>query len=63
MLSLARHQSTTDFDPDSACGGPLFTPPSTSARVQSRFEFVELGGGMCSKFPPATLGLQTGIRL
>ena len=29
---------------------PLFAPPFTSARVQSRFEFVELGGDMCSNY-------------
>ena len=38
-----------DFGPEDVCGGPLFCPPVTSARVQSRFEFVELGGDMCSK--------------
>ena len=27
-------------------GPPLFAPPSTSARAQSRFEFVEIGRGM-----------------
>ena len=31
-------------------GGPLFAPPTTSARVQSRFEFVEIGGGMRSNY-------------
>ena len=47
-LSLARHQSTTDFESDGVCGSPVFAHPSTSARVQSRGEFVELGRGMCS---------------
>ena len=41
-------QSATDFDPDSVCGGPSFAPPSTSARVQSQAEIVELDAGMCS---------------
>ena len=36
--------------PGSICVGPLFAPPSTSARVQSRFEFVKLGGDMCSNY-------------
>ena len=48
-LSLARHQSSTDFESD-ICGGLLFAPPFTSACVQSRFEFVELGRGMCSNY-------------
>ena len=39
-----------DFNPDGVCGVPLFAPPSISARVQSRFEFVELGVGMCSNY-------------
>ena len=39
----------TDFESDGVCGGPLFAPPSTSVRVQSHFEFVELGG-MCSNY-------------
>ena len=41
-LSLARHQSTIDVDSGDVCGGPLLAPPSTSTRVQSRFEFVKL---------------------
>ena len=49
-LFLAYHQSTTDFDADGVCGSPIFAPPSTSARVQSCFEFVEAGGGMCSNY-------------
>ena len=43
-LSLERHQSATDFDPEGVCGGPLFAPPFISASVRNRFEFVELGG-------------------
>ena len=43
-------RALTDYDPGGICGGPLFAPPSTSARVQSRFEFVELGGDMCSNY-------------
>ena len=46
-LSLAHHQRPTDFDRVHVCGGPLFWPPSTSACVQNRSEFVELGGDMC----------------
>ena len=49
-LSLDRHQNTIDFDPGDVCGGPLFAPPSNSARVQSRVEFVELGGNMYSNY-------------
>ena len=49
-LSLERHQLPTDFDPGGIYRGPLFAPPSTSARVQSRFGFVELGGDMCSNY-------------
>ena len=51
-LSLARCQSTTDFDTDGVCGSPLFPPRSTSARIQHHFEFVELGCGMsmCSNY-------------
>ena len=41
-LSLERDQSTTDFETDGVCRGLLFTPPSTSARVQSRVEFADL---------------------
>ena len=47
VLSLERHQSAIDFDPGGVCGGPLCAPPFTSARVKSRFEFVEIGRGMC----------------
>ena len=49
-LSLERHQSAFDFDPEGVCGGPLFSPPFTSARVQSRFDFMELGGDMYSNY-------------
>ena len=41
-LFLERHHSATNFNHDDVCGSPLFAPPSTSARVQSRFEFVDL---------------------
>ena len=55
---LIRQQRATDFDPGGICGRPLFSPPSTFARVQSRFEFVELGGDMCyyyqGEVPPGT---------
>ena len=34
------------FGPGDVCGGPLLALQFTSARVQSRFEFVELGGDM-----------------
>ena len=46
--SLAHHQRETDFDAGHVCGTPLLYPPSTSARVLNRLEFVELGGDMCS---------------
>ena len=46
-LSLAHHRNTIDFDPGDVCGGPLFCNPSTFARVQNRFGFVDLGGDMC----------------
>ena len=45
-LYLERHQSATDFDPEGVCGRPIFAPPLTSARLESRFEFVELGSDM-----------------
>ena len=45
-LSLARDESTNDFETDRVCGGPLFAPPFSSARVQSRVELVEIGSGM-----------------
>ena len=38
------------FDPGGICGGPLFAPPSSSARAQSRLEFAELLGDMCSHY-------------
>ena len=47
-LSLAHHQRWTDLAPYGVCGGPLLRSPSTSARVQNGFEFVGLGGDMCS---------------
>ena len=37
------------FGPGDVCGGPLLALQFTSARVQSRFEFVEVGGDTCSK--------------
>ena len=49
-LSLERHQRATNFDPDGVCGGPIFAPPSTSVRFQSRFELAEIGGGTCSNY-------------
>ena len=49
-LSLAHHPRPTDFDPGHVCGGALCSPPSTSARVRNRVEFVELGGDMCTKY-------------
>ena len=59
-FALARHQSTSDFDDDGVCGGPLFALSYTSARVQSRAEFVELGRGMYSNFQGEVPGV-TGI--
>ena len=57
-LSLERHQRPTDFDPGGVCGGPLAAPPSTSARVQSRFEVVELGDDMYSNCHRCNWNLQ-----
>ena len=45
-LPLAHDQGGTNFAPCDVCGGPLLCPPSTSARVQSRYGFVELGRDM-----------------
>ena len=42
-LALSHHQRGTDFAPCDVCGSPYLCPPSTSARVRNRFEFVELG--------------------
>ena len=39
-----------NFDSGGICGGPLFAPPSTSARVYDSFEFVELGGDIPSNY-------------
>ena len=65
VLSLECHQSGSDFDPDGDFGGPLLAHPFTSARVQSCFEFVEIGGDMCSNCQreiPAGTGITvTGI--
>ena len=50
------------FRPRAVCGGLLFVPPSTSARVQSRFDFVEIGD-MYSNYQgefPYGLELQAG---
>ena len=58
-LSLERHQRATDLDLG-VCGGPLFAPPFTSARVQIRFEFVELGRDVFSNYQgevPAGTGI------
>ena len=44
------HQSATDVDAEVVCGDPLLAPLYTSARVQSRFEFVELGGDMYQNY-------------
>ena len=59
-MSLERHQRATDFDPGGVCGSPIFALPFTSARVQSRFEFVELDGGKSSNFQGEVLA-RTGI--
>ena len=37
-----------DFGPEDVWRSPLFCPPFSSARVQSRFEFGDLGGDMFS---------------
>ena len=49
-LSIAHQQRATDFEPGGVCGGSVFSPPSTCARVQSRIEFMEPGGGLCSNY-------------
>ena len=49
-LSLAHHRNSIHFESDGVWGGPLFAPPSSSACVQNRVEFVELGRGMCSNY-------------
>ena len=49
-LSLEHHQRGTDYALRDVCRGPLLCPPSTYARVQNHFEFVEFGGDMCSNF-------------
>ena len=60
VFSSSWTKSATDFDPDGVFGGPLLVPPSTSARVQSRVEFVELGRGVCSTCQGEVPGV-TGI--
>ena len=47
-LALAQHQRASDFVREGGSGVPLLFHPSTSARVQNRFEFVELAGDMSS---------------
>ena len=47
-LALSHHQRGTNFAPCDVCGGPYQCTPSTSARVQNRFEFVELGRDVSS---------------
>ena len=47
-LALSSHQRGTDFGRERGCGGPYLCAPSTSARVQNRFEFVELSRDMSS---------------
>ena len=46
--SIERHRKSMDFSGEGGCGGPYLCAPSTSARVQSRFEFVELTRDMSS---------------
>ena len=47
-LALSYHQGGTNFGREGGCGGPSLCAPSISARVQNRFEFVELGRDMSS---------------
>ena len=47
-FALSHHQRGTDFGHEGGFGGPYLCAPSNSARVQNRFEFVELGRDMSS---------------
>ena len=47
-LGLSHHQRVIGFGREGGCGGPYLYAPSTSARVQNRFGFVELGHDMSS---------------
>ena len=63
---VEHHQRAPNFDPGGICAGPLPAPPSTFARVQSSFEFVEIGGDVCSSCHgevPAGTKLPTGASL
>ena len=44
-LSIERRRKSMNFGRESGCGGPYLAAPPTSARVQSRFEFVR---GICT---------------
>ena len=50
LCALTRDQSTAHLDTDGVWGDPLLAPPSSSARVQSHVDLVELGGGMRSLY-------------
>lgn len=59
MLCLACEPSTHDVATDVYMQEPYEVVQSSSALVQSRVEFVELGRGRCSNFPgwvPAVAG-------
>ena len=56
-LALSHHQRGADFGREGVCGGPYFCDPSTPARVQHRFEFVELGREMSSNCPTRHTGI------
>ena len=46
--SIERHRKSMNFGREAGCVGPYLCAPPTCARVQSRFEFVELAREMCS---------------
>ena len=46
--SIERHRKSMDFGREGGCGGPYLCAPSTSARVQRRFEFLELARDISS---------------
>ena len=48
--SIERRRHIMDFGHASGCVGPYLYAPSTSARVQSRFDFVKLARDMSSNF-------------
>ena len=59
-LAVSHPQRGTDFAPCDVRGGPFLCAPSTSARVQNRFEFVDLSLDMSSKYT-GEVQARTGI--